>query len=177
VHVQVFDWIEAQVADRRPEAVLEIGSLDINGSVRPMFPDVALYHGIDLADGPGVDEVADAATWTPDRTYDVVVCAEVLEHAPSWRQILATMWAATAPGGVLVMTCACSPRPAHSAVDGWDVRAGEHYANVEPDDVLRVVRGWDVPSWQVTANRGRGDLYLRVDSPPLHPPVPPHHRT
>lgn len=166
MHAQVFDWIAAQVAGRHPETVLEIGSLDINGSVRPLFPGVPHYHGIDLADGPGVDEVADATTWQPDRPHDVVVCAEVLEHAPAWPEILGTMWAATAPGGLLLMTCACEPRAPHSAVDGWDVRDGEHYANVEPAEVIRVVRGWEAPSWRVTANRGRGDLYLRVDRPP-----------
>jgi hypothetical protein len=36
--------------------VLEVGSLDINGSVRPLFTDCD-YMGIDLGDGPGVDQV------------------------------------------------------------------------------------------------------------------------
>jgi len=163
VHVQVFEWIAAQVGERPAVDVLEVGSLDINGSVRPLFAAATSYHGIDLAAGPGVDEVTDAATWTPPRTYDVVVCAEVLEHAPAWRDILATMWTATAPGGLLLMTCAAPPRAPHSAVDGLDVRDGEHYANVEAADVLAVVRGWNVAGWAVTANQGRGDLYLRVD--------------
>ena len=163
MHVQVFEWIAAQVAGRAAVDVLEVGSLDINGSVRPLFADAARYHGIDLAEGPGVDEVADAATWVPPRAFDVVVCAEVLEHAPAWRDILATMWTATAPGGLLLMTCAAPPRAPHSAVDGLDVRDGEHYANVEAGEVLAVVRGWDPAGWSVTANQGRGDLYLRVD--------------
>jgi hypothetical protein len=36
--------------------VLDIGSLDINGSVRPLFRG-GTYTGIDVAAGPGVDIV------------------------------------------------------------------------------------------------------------------------
>ena len=36
--------------------VLEVGSLDINGSVRPIFTDCE-YVGLDLGPGPGVDVI------------------------------------------------------------------------------------------------------------------------
>ncbi len=165
MHEQVFTWVAAQVAGRAGSnpSVLEVGSLDINGSVRPLFPTAAHYHGLDLVAGAGVDEVADASTWVPPRTYDVVVSAEVLEHAPTWREILAMMWSATAPGGVLLMTCATDPRAPHSAVDGWDVRDGEHYANVAPAAVRALATTWSARTWSVTVARDRGDLYLRVD--------------
>ncbi len=168
MHEQVFTWVAARVADRAASAaaVLEIGSLDINGSVRPLFPGATHYHGLDLVAGDGVDEVADASTWTPPRTYDVVVSAEVLEHAPTWREILEMMWSATAPGGLLLMTCATDPRPPHSAVDGWDVRDGEYYANVAAGDVRAMAAAWSARRWSVTVARDRGDLYLRVDKEP-----------
>jgi hypothetical protein len=167
MHQQAFEWIAAQVArSARPApSVLEIGSLDINGSVRPLFPGASHYHGLDLVAGDGVDEVADAATWTPPRTYDVVVSAEVLEHAPAWRANHTMMWAATAPGGLLFMTCAADPRAPHSAVDGWDVRDGEYYANVGAADVRSLIAGWDAPDWSVERAADRGDLYLRVAHP------------
>ena len=45
MHEQCFAWVAAQVQDlaSAPVAVLEIGSLDINGSVRPLFPSAAGY--------------------------------------------------------------------------------------------------------------------------------------
>ena len=103
MHVQVYDWFtrQASMLELDGAAVLEIGSLDINGSVRPLFAGVGHYHGVDIVGGPGVDEVADAATWTPHRSYDVVACAEVLEHTDSWPSILDVMWSAVAPGGRL----------------------------------------------------------------------------
>lgn len=170
MHEQAYDWVAAQVAARTADgpapAVLEIGSLDINGSVRPLFPGAAHYHGLDLVAGDGVDEVADAATWSPPRTYDVVVSAEVLEHAPSWRDILAMMVRATAPGGTLLMTCAAPGRAPHSAVDGLQVRDGEHYANVSPADVRALLPTLGVHDWSLEWATDRGDLYLRIDAPP-----------
>ena len=167
MHVQAYEWVERQVAGLglAAPAVLEIGSLDINGSVRPLFPGASHYHGLDLVAGDGVDEVADASAWQPPRTYDVVVSAEVLEHAPTWREILDMMWSATAPGGTLLMTCATDPRAPHSAVDGWDVRDGEHYANVSAADARASIARWAVADWAIERAADRGDLYLRVTRP------------
>lgn len=168
MHVQCFEWVAAQLADLPAGAVgsvLEIGSLDINGSVRALFPADAHYHGIDVVDGPGVDEVADAACWRAARTYDVVVSTEVLEHAPRWDRILANAWDAVAAGGRLLVTCATDPRAPHSAVDGLDVRPEEHYRNLPPGDARAVASAWGAERLVVEAHQGRGDLYLRADKP------------
>lgn len=146
-------------------AVLEIGSLDINGGIRAQFGAAAHFHGLDRVAGPGVDEVADAARWRPGRRYDVVASAEVLEHADEWPAVLAMMWSAVAPGGHLLMTCATEPRAPHSAVDGHDVRPGEHYANVAPAAVRRLVATWTTASWSLEVALGRGDLYLAASRP------------
>lgn len=167
MHVQCLDWVAAQLDGLRPRSVLEIGSLDINGGVRSLFSDDEIhYHGVDVVAGRGVDEVADAAAWRPDRPYDAVVSTEVLEHAPRWDLIIATSWRALAPGGRLLLTCATDPRPPHSAVDGLDVRDGEHYRNVPPGDVISIASRWDVDRLVVEAHQGRGDLYVRADRTP-----------
>lgn len=165
MHAQAYDFVARSVAGRCAQRVLEIGSHDVNGSVRPLFGSAERYHGIDLAAGPGVDEVADAADWEPDDVYDVVISTEVLEHAPRWRRVLATAWRALAPGGRLVVTCATDPRPPHSAVDGWALRPGEWYRNVAPGEVREVIGGFGAWSWAMEVALDRGDLYLRVDKP------------
>lgn len=166
MHQQALDFVAAHAIGLPAASVLEIGSLDINGSVRPIFSATPRYHGLDLVAGPGVDEVADAAEWCPpDEPFDVVVSAEVLEHAPRWVDVLETAWAALAAGGTLLMTCATDPRPPHSAVDGWEVRDGEWYRNVPADEVRDLLRRWGCREWAIEVHRDRGDLYLRARRP------------
>lgn len=117
-----------------PITVVEIGSLDINGTVRGCFPK-AKWHGIDVVEGPAVDEVANGATWTPDEPVDLVVCCEVFEHTRDWRKIVANCANIVKPGGRVVFTAAGPTRLPHSAVDGGLLRDGEFYANIDPDDL------------------------------------------
>jgi SAM-dependent methyltransferase len=133
VHEAAHDYVAAAVAERGPFArVAEFGSLDINGSVRPLFGD-ARYVGVDRVPGTGVDVVADAATWVPDELFDCVVCCEVLEHLADWRGLMTAAHEVLAPGGTLIVTCAGPGRGPHSAVDGNALRPDEHYANVEAE--------------------------------------------
>lgn len=117
-----------------PISVLELGSLFINGSARQAFP-AARYTGLDLVAGPGVDLVADAATWVPDRQFDVVVSTEVFEHCAQWHAICVTAWDALTPAGLFIVTCAGPGRAPHSAVDGGPLREGEFYENVKAVDL------------------------------------------
>lgn len=134
MHTNALEWIRCHVTDE-PVTVLDIGGRNINGSPRPLFPYATTYTVLDIADGPGVDIVADAAEWKPDREYDVVVCAEVFEHTPVWPEICETAYLALRPGGRLIVTCAGPGRNPHSAVDGGDLRPGEHYGNVDPGEL------------------------------------------
>lgn len=128
MHAQAYEWVRRFCSDA-PARVLDIGGRDINGSPRALFPH-ARYRVLDIAAGPGVDVVADAATWTPDAAYDAVVCCEVFEHTPTWPAICVTAYAATRPGGLFILTTAAPGRASHSGVDGGELRPGEHYANI-----------------------------------------------
>lgn len=132
-------WVQ-RFATVEPVTVLDIGGRDINGSPRALFPN-ADYVVLDVRDEPGVDIVADAATWIPDRAYDVVVCTEVFEHTPVWRGIARTAHAALKPGGLLVTTMAGPGRAPHSAHDGGTLRQGEYYGNVDPLDLDKTLNG------------------------------------
>ena len=149
------DWLATVPHDRgRTPDVLEVGARDVNGGVRDLLPPLATYHGLDIAPGPGVDTVADAADWQPERTYDVVLCLEVLEHAERWAKIVANLAAWTAPGGVLIVTCATHGRAPHSGLDGGPVRDGEHYGNVGAAEVAELL-----PGCTLTVDPQAGDLY------------------
>lgn len=139
LHPEAMAWVAAH-ATTDPVTVLDLGGRNINGSVRTLFP-AADYTTLDIRPGEGVDIVADAATWTPDRAYDVVVCTEVFEHTDSWPAICATAYAACAPGGRFIATMAGPGRPEHSAIDGGGaLQGGEFYRNVDPANLERTLK-------------------------------------
>jgi len=140
MHQQAFDFVARHAPHRPGLRVLDIGGRDMNGSPRSLFDGAAEYVGLDIAPGLGVDVVADAATWDPTATFDLVVCAEVLEHAPQWRQILRTAWRALAPGGQVVLTAAGPDRPPHSGRSpAPEPEPGEWYENVQPELLRRAL--------------------------------------
>lgn len=112
--------------------VLEIGSLDINGSIRSQFIDCT-YTGIDVAPGSGVDVVCQGQDYNaPDDSYDVVISCEVMEHNPHWAETMKNMVRVCKPGGLVVMTCATLGRGEHGT------------ARTSPDSSpLTVELGWN----------------------------------
>lgn len=121
--------------------VLEVGSLDVNGSVRRHFTDCD-YTGVDVADGPGVDLVAQGQDLVfPDGHFDTTISAECFEHNPYWSETFANMVRMTRPGGLVAFSCASTGRPEHGTPRsdpgsspltvglGW-----EYYRNLTEDD-------------------------------------------
>lgn len=90
--------------------VLECGSYDVNGSVRPWCEafQPASYTGIDLRPGPRVDiaMTADALAYSDEfeERYDLVVSTEMLEHCENWRTAIYGMLFALKRDGIIVLT-------------------------------------------------------------------------
>jgi SAM-dependent methyltransferase len=123
------------------KAILEIGSYDVNGSIRPFFSE-SIYVGVDLTEGPGVDIVCEGhKVADPDETYDLTISCECFEHNPRWLETFLNMYRMTKSGGVLVFTCATRGRFEHGTARttslfspgtqslGWD-----YYLNLEEAD-------------------------------------------
>lgn len=114
--------------------VIEIGSRNVNGSARDAFPGVE-WFGIDMEDGPEVDLIADATTWSPNARFRAVVCCEVLEHEVAWRHLLKHVATWSHQAIPLIITCAGPGRQPHSAIDGGPLREGEYYANISAEEL------------------------------------------
>lgn len=107
--------------------VLEVGSLNVNGSLRSVIP---VTLGVDMRPGPDVDEVVNACDLVKrfgPESWDNVVSAEMLEHAEDWRGALNSMWDVLKPGGKLLLTMA-------------SIHKGRH---AYPDDYWRFRNVWD----------------------------------
>jgi SAM-dependent methyltransferase len=140
MHAEAMAWVERFATDA-PVSVLDLGGRDINGTPRALFP-TASYTCLDVVPGPGVDIVADAATWQPGgRRWDLVLSTELFEHTPDWPQACSTAWRALRPGGRFIVTTAAPGRPPHSGRDGGVLQFGEYYANVNPEELRAALEG------------------------------------
>lgn len=121
--------------------VLEVGSLNINGTIRNLF-DVEEYIGIDLEEGSCVDIVSSGQDFDyPNDYFDFSVSSECFEHNPYWKETFLNMCRMTKSGGLVSFSCASLGRPEHGTsktrpedspftVDaGWD-----YYKNLSEKD-------------------------------------------
>lgn len=138
------DWLEycqTKFPNQFVESkVLDVGSMDINGTNRDYFGDCH-YTGIDLGEGNGVDVVADGADYdAPDNYFDTVISTDCFEHNPFWVETFENMTRMS--NNLVIVTCAAPGFPEHGTKEsaswasphtieaGW----GSYYRNLEQSD-------------------------------------------
>nr|WP_079083308.1 class I SAM-dependent methyltransferase [Streptomyces antibioticus] len=89
--------------------VLEVGSCDVNGTIRRLVESLgpAKYVGVDIVSGPGVDLICPAEKLVErfgNESFDVVVTTEMLEHVRDWRTVIHNLKNVLRPGGILLIT-------------------------------------------------------------------------
>jgi SAM-dependent methyltransferase len=145
--------------------VLEVGSLDINGSVREHFSG-GQYIGLDVGPGPGVDVVCQGQDYdAPNDSFDVVISCEAMEHNPFWRQTFNNMLRLCRPGGLVIMTCASTGRPEHGTrrttpedapLIDWD-----YYGNLDARDFKHsIALSHHLTTWMFYTDLSSCDLYF-----------------
>jgi SAM-dependent methyltransferase len=84
-----------------PARILEIGSLNVNGSLRDHSPRNAEYVGLDFEAGESVDIViTGTGDWNvPDAHFDLVMASSVFEHDGAFWRTFLEMCRKTKPGG------------------------------------------------------------------------------
>jgi SAM-dependent methyltransferase len=105
------------------KSVIEVGSLDINGSLRSFVETLAphAYIGVDIERGPGVDRICDAhelLSCFGRETCDLLISTELLEHVRDWRLVISNFKHLVRPGGVVLVTTRSFGFPLHSFP--WD---------------------------------------------------------
>lgn len=121
MHTSVLKFLSDKVDadDIRGMEVLEVGSMDVNGSPRNALRvhGPKRYVGVDALHGKGVDIVLDAreiGRYFGSQSFDVVISTEMLEHAHDWRTIVANMKYVLRPGGLLIVTTRSPGFPYHA---------------------------------------------------------------
>jgi SAM-dependent methyltransferase len=148
--------------------VLEVGSLNINGTIRDFFTDCK-YIGIDVSPGVGVDVVCEGQNYNaPDDIYDVVCSAECFEHNPYWLETFQNMIRLCKDDGLILFTCATDGRGEHGTsrtapldspltIDmGWD-----YYRNLNENDFVSQLNfDFYFSEYQFEVNDKSHDLYF-----------------
>lgn len=149
-HIQQFFYVNG-VKQFLPEQfegrrVLEIGSLNINGSVRQFFQGCD-YLGIDVGEGRDVDRVCKGQDFdAPAESFDTVITCEMMEHNPDWQRTWLNMLRVMRPDGLLIMTCASLGRRQHGTSEYQPTASPltvtqdqNYYRNLVADDLSGLV--------------------------------------
>lgn len=96
---------QSDIADKD---VLEVGSYNVNGSLRgdAMRFEPRQYIGIDIAEGLGVDIVCDTNDMLVrfgENSFDTIISTCALEHIAGWRKAISNMKRVCKPGGIILL--------------------------------------------------------------------------
>jgi SAM-dependent methyltransferase len=156
--------------------VLEVGSLNVNGSLRKcvMKRRPASYIGIDIRSGLGVDRVLAADHLVDNfgsRSFDLVICTETLEHIREWKWAVHQMKGVLRDGGILLLTTRSPGFPLHEYPgDYWRFRMAEIHEMMLDMEILDYRRDEEEPGVFVKARKPR-EWCIDALSPPDYPHV------
>ena len=114
--------LDEEIRGRR---ILEVGSCDINGSLRRFVESrkPAEYIGIDIIPGLGVDLICNAENLLDKfgkESFDVVISTELLEHVRKWQRVISNLKLVCKPMGTILITTRSFSFPFHSyPFDYW----------------------------------------------------------
>lgn len=156
-----------------PLVILDVGSMDVNGTYHPLFSAPAWkYIGLDMEAGPNVDVVLrNPYAWTEitDNAVDVLISGQALEHVEFFWLTMEEIARVLKPGGLCCIIAPSAGVEHRYPVDCWrfypdGFRALAYYVEL---DVISVVTHWqgrgyadDSDTWQ--------DSVL-ICKKPLHP--------
>lgn len=116
--------------------VLELGSWNINGSVRNLFPR-SNYVGLDRQEGKDVDVVADVATYDGKGQFSICVSVSSAEHCKDPLEFFKCAERALKPGGIFIFTAAGAGTAAHNC-DGSPL-TNQDYTRITLEDVRNYI--------------------------------------
>ena len=145
--------------------MLEVGSLNINGTIRDFFQG-GEYIGYDVGAGKGVDIVYDGINFNEaDNTLDTAGSCNCFEHNPNWVSNFRDMHRMLKPGGLLFISVPTTGNPVH----------GTHSDKPE-DSPLTISKGWNyyknLTEQDFTDNFDLEDMFSSYEFKVIHDP---HH--
>jgi len=126
--------------DIRGKTILEVGSRNVNGSLRDICMEFnpKEYIGIDIEEGSGVDSkvsVYHLPDFFQERFFDLIICTEVLEHLSMWNTAIQHMEMVLKHGGNLLLTTRSFGFKKHDYPND--------YWRFEIEDIVNIFKSYD----------------------------------
>lgn len=101
--------------------IVEIGSQDVNGSLREVAPPDLKYIGLDFTEGKGVDVVLDSPYKLPfdDNSVDMVISSSCFEHSEMFWVVFAEIMRILKPSGLFYLNVPSNGVIHRFPVDCW----------------------------------------------------------
>lgn len=151
--------------------IVEIGSLDINGTIRQLFTKnnkIEKYIGVDIGEGKGVDVVDQGHLFLRNQFEkpNIILSAECLEHNPFWKETIAESILTLSSPGIIIFSWATTGRHVHGThsqssqsapfvVEKWN----SYYKNVSRRDLMSVKERKLLDYEAIFINHQHKDLY------------------
>lgn len=176
MHPSVIEFIKGSLTseDVKGKQVIEVGSLDVNGSPRPTV--MALgpreYWGIDCWLGPSVDVVCNADDLVRtfgEASFDVVLSTEMLEHLEDWRIVVNQLKRTVRSGGLLVITTRSPGFPYHPyPIDKWRYTKEDFREIFDDFEILKLVDDPQAPGVFLKAKKPAQYKEKDLSNVPVH---------
>jgi len=157
MHQEVLNFLQ-RTKEKYPEKfrgirVLELGSLNINGTPRQFFENCE-YIGVDRQAGNGVDVVSNAHEFKSKNKFDVVITTEMLEHDKYADLSIENAWKLLKKGGIFIGTAANVNRAPHYEFVGED----NHYENISRERVEDWIKKLGVKKFEIEEDDKKEDI-------------------
>ena len=111
---KIMEWFIDRVKyypeEFKDKRILEVGSKNVNGSVRPIIVNFGMpkdYIGVDIEEGKHVDAIVSIERLVEGfgtESFDVVISTELVEHVRDWRAAMHNMKLVLKRTGALYLT-------------------------------------------------------------------------
>ena len=116
-----FDTYAKHLAKNKSTKIVEVGSQDVNGSLRSVAPSELEYVGVDFQKARGVDIVLDDPYSLPFATdsIDVVVSSSCFEHSEMFWLLFLEIMRVLKPTGIFYLNAPSTGAVHRYPVDCW----------------------------------------------------------
>ena len=147
--------------------ILEIGSQNIDGSIKDYFKDSRNKNwvGLDLIKAKDVDyTIPGELIQLPNGWADISFSTECFEHAKNWKQIFINIIRSTHEEGLKVLTFAGTGRAAHGTIDSnidSSPYTTDYYKNISIEEFSESINLNNYFSrYSLEVNQNYGDTYF-----------------